>query len=186
MKRRAITTLKWALTLAAVLAMTGTGWAKKKTFAPSADGQLDSTRTIATVTLSVPQQDCQDPTSYTVTDANGDTTTTQDYSYSVKAYLLQPSGRVLAIGFSDPTPPSPGFDSTTGFCAAALELPVDINAIQGLSFKPGPATVLFKVMETTTTTVSFTDALTHITTVVSTTVTTNVINEYGATVKLHP
>jgi len=171
MKGRTITTLKWALPLVIVLAITGTGWAKKKTFAgPGVDGQLDPTRTIATLSVPVPQQACQTTTSNT--DVITGQTTTQEYSYSVKAYMLQPSGRILAIGLSDPT----DFD-----CVNDQNVNVDITAIQGLSFKPGPATVIYKVTETTTTTVTDNTA-----TVLSTTVTTNVINEYGATVNLHP
>ena len=174
MKPMKITALKWALALAAVLAISGTGWAKgKPTFAgPGIDGQFtDSTRTTVTLSVPVPAQACkQDTTTPTAT-----TTTTQTYSYSVKAYILQPSGRILAIGFSDPT-------SFT--CSSTLEQDVDnveITAVQGLSFKPGLATLLYQVIETTTTTV--TDNTTHA--IISTTITTNVIKEYGSTVNLH-
>ena len=162
MKSRTITTLKWALALAVVLAMTGTGWAKKPTFAgPGTAGQLDPTRTIVTLSVPVPQQTCQ---------AN---TVDQTFSYSVKASILQPSGRILAIGFSDPT----AFD-----CVNDQNVDVTINAIQGLSFKPGLATLIYKVIETTTTTV-VTDPTLGTTETVTT---TNVINEYGSTVNLHP
>ncbi|MGE5306508.1 MAG: hypothetical protein ACM3TN_24630, partial [Alphaproteobacteria bacterium] len=92
MKATKITTLKWAVALAAVLAISGTGWAKKPTFAgPGVAGQLDPTRTIVTLSVPVPQQTCQ---------AN---TATQTFSYSVKASILQPSGRILNMGFSDST-----------------------------------------------------------------------------------
>lgn len=162
MKIMKITALTWGLALAAVLAITGTGWAKKPTFAgPGADGQLDSTRTIVTLSVPVPQQTCKT------------NTTTQTYTYSAKAYILQPSGRILAIGFSDPT----DFN-----CLLDQNVNVTITAIQGLSFKPGPATLIYQVMETTTTTV-VTDPLTGAT---ATTTTTNVVNEYGSTVNLHP
>lgn len=161
MKRLKITTLKWALAVAAVLAISGTGWAAKPTFAgPGVPGQLDPTRTIVTLSVPVPQQTCH---------AN---TATQTYSYSVKASILQPSGRILDIGFSEPT----AFD-----CVNDQNVNVTITAIQGLSFKPGPATLIYQVIETTTTTV-VTDSLTGATTTVTT---TNVINEYGSTVNLH-
>jgi len=171
MKSMKINALKYALTLAAVLAISGTGWAKKPTFAgPGVDGQLDPTRTSVTLSVDVPQQTCQTTTS------NQDPvtlqTTMQEYSYSVKAYMLQPSGRILAIGFSDPTV----FD-----CVNDQNVNVIITAIQGLSFKPGAATVIYKVTETTTTTVTAADG-----TVLSTTVATNVLNEYGSRVNLHP
>jgi len=162
MKRLKITTLKWALALAVVLAISGTGWAKKPTFAgPGTDGQLDPTRTIVTLSVPVPQQACQINTA------------TQTYSYSVKASILQPSGRILDIGFSDPT----DFN-----CSQDQNVNVTITAVQGLSFKPGPATLIYKVIETTTTTV-VTDPITGGTTTLTT---TNVINEYGSTVNLHP
>ena len=162
MKRIKITALKYALAVAAILAIGGTGWAKKPTFAgPGTAGQLDPTRTIVTLSVPVPQQTCQ---------AN---TVDQTFSYSVKASILQPSGRILAIGFSDPTQ----FD-----CATAQNVNVTITAIQGLSFKPGPATLVYQVIETTTTTV-VTDPTTGATTTMTT---TSVINEYGSTVNLHP
>ena len=161
MKPMKITALKWALALAAVLAISGTGWAAKPTFGgPGTPGQLDPTRTIVTLSVPVPQQSCKTNTA------------TQTYSYSVKAYILQPSGRMLDIGFSDPT----AFD-----CVKDQNVNVTIKAVDGLSFKPGPATLLYQVIETTTTTV--TDNTTHA--IISTTITTNVINEYGSTVNLH-
>jgi hypothetical protein len=172
MKIMKITALKWALALAAVLALSGTGWAKgKPTFAgPGTDGQFtDSTRTTVTLSVPVPQQQCKATTQ--TKDSITLQTTTQTYSYSVKAYILQPSGRILAIGFSDPT----DFD-----CVKDQNVNVTITAVQGLSFKPGLATLVYQVMETTTTTV--TDATNK---VLSTTITTNVINEYGSTVNLH-
>ena len=163
MKRIEMTALKYALALAVVLAITGTGWAKKPTFAgPGTDGQLDPTRTIVTLSVPVPQQACQ-------TSVPG----VQTFLYSVKASILQPSGRILAIGLSDPTQ----FD-----CATAQIVNVTITAVQGLSFKPGPATLIYKVIETTITTVG-TDPITGAPITVTT---TNVINEYGSTVNLHP
>ena len=162
MKTMKITALKWALALAAVLAITGTGWAKKPTFAgPGVASQLDSTRTIVTLSVPVSQQACQTNTA------------TQTYAYSVKASILQPSGRILAIGFSDPT----DFN-----CSLDQNVNVTITAIEGLSFKPGPATLVYQVIETITTTV-VTDPIAGTT---ATTTTTNVINEYGSRVDLHP
>jgi hypothetical protein len=126
MKTMKITALKCALALAAVLAISGTGWAAKPTFAgPGVAGQFtDSTRTIVTVSVPVPQQVCQTNTA------------TQTYSYSVKASILQPSGRILDIGFSEPT----DFN-----CLLDQNVNVTITAIQGLSFKPGPATLIYQV-----------------------------------------
>jgi hypothetical protein len=166
MKRRTMTALKWALALAVVLAMTGTGWAKKPTFAPSLDGQFkDAARTMVDVLVPIPQ--CTD--SYTA--SNGDI---YNFSYSLEAYIFQPSGRILAIGFYGPS----AFD-----CASNVD--VTITAVQGLSFKPGPATLLYKVTETedvTTTTANPDPTLPPITS----TTTTITVHQYGATINIHP
>ena len=126
-----MTGLKRVLVLAAVLAMAGTSWAKKNGNGPGIPGDLNSTRD--SVTLSVPVDAIQtcDPT-----------ITTQ--SYSVKAYIFQPSGRLFAIGFGTSDPFT---------CSATLAQTVDVtvDAVQGLTFKPGPATLLYKVILTDST-----------------------------------
>lgn len=115
-----------ALALMAVLAMSGTGWAKPNSGGPGVSGELNGPRTEATVDISVP--------AFT----GCDTLNTLE-AYSVKAYIFQPSGRIFAIGISDPT----GFtcSSTTGVVVPDLL----VKAFPGLSFKPGPATLLFQV-----------------------------------------
>jgi hypothetical protein len=72
----------------------------------------------------------------------------QTKTTSVSVKIFQPSGRLLNIG--------------TGSVASTVQQPictgnqteidVTVNAIPGLAFKPGPATILIKLTETITTT----------------------------------
>ena len=143
-----------ALALAGVLAMTGTGWTKPNSGGHGVSGELNGPRTEATVDISLP--------AFT----GCDTLNTLE-TYSVKAYIFQPSGRMFAIGISDPT--SFACSSTTGTAVQD----VLVKAFPGLSFKPGPATLLFQV------------TLTEDDGDVNTPPVDGVIYEFGSSVDLH-
>jgi hypothetical protein len=145
--------IKIALALAAVLTMSGTGWAKKNNGGgPGMSGVLNGARNSVALSVPVPA----DPEC--INDVN--------HRYSVKAYIFQPSGRIFAIGIGVPT-------SFT--CSLTLEQPIDmtVNAFPGLTFKPGPATLLFQVILTED------DGNT------ATPLVDSVIYEYGSRVDLH-
>ncbi|HKY09720.1 MAG TPA: hypothetical protein VJQ55_15835 [Candidatus Binatia bacterium] len=119
-----------AIALMTMLSITGTGWAKKSFAGPGIQGTFtNGTRTEVSVSIPVPA------------DAECGAVPPATESYSMKAYIFQPSGRIFAIGISEPT---------TFTCSATLEtlVPTTINAFPGLSFKPGPATLLFQVIVT--------------------------------------
>jgi hypothetical protein len=144
--------IKIALALAAVLAMSGTGWAAKPSgVGPGISGDLNGSRNSVTLSIPVPAY-------------AGCTNVNQ--AYSLKAYIFQPSGRIFAIGISDPTSFS---------CSLTAETPVDmtVNAFPGLTFKPGPATLLFQVILTEDDGDPATPAV------------DSVIYEYGSRVDLH-
>jgi len=123
---RNLTGFKRVLTLVAVLAMTGTAAAKKTPSGPSIPGDLSPDRTSATVTVTVPM--CN-PTMVTS---------------STSVYIFQPSGRLLNIGTGNP-----------GVSCDTLEqqVSVEVNAIPGLAFKPGPATLLIRTTTVDNTTI---------------------------------
>ena len=123
---RRIKMIKTALTLAAVLAMAGTGWTKPSFGGPGTSGELNGPRTEAIVDITVPPY------------ALCNTLNTLQ-GYAVKAYIFQPSGRIFAIGISDPT------SFTCSPSADVVVQDVLVKAFPGLSFKPGPATLLFQV-----------------------------------------
>ena len=122
--------MKWIngiFALAAVLAIASPGWAKKPSgVGPGAPGTMNATRTSVEVSVPVPAYE-------------GCTGVSQ--AYSVKAYIFQPSGRIFAIGIGEPT---------TFTCSLTTEqlIPMTVNAFPGLSFKPGPATLLYQVVLT--------------------------------------
>jgi hypothetical protein len=121
-----MTTLKRALVLAAVLTLTGTAWAKPKSAPPGVSGDLSSDRTIATVTIS--DQQCSpvasDPTA----------------SETLSVYIFQSVGRLINIGIGN------GTDADAVPCdGTPYDRTIDVYAIQGLSFQPGPATMLIRV-----------------------------------------
>jgi len=118
--------IKIAFALAAVLAMSGTGWAAKPSgVGPGIPGDLNGARDQVTLSVPVPAYQACD-------------TLNANQTYSVKAYIFQPSGRIFAIGISDPTSFS---------CSLTTEQLIDVlvKAFPGLTFKPGPATLLFQV-----------------------------------------
>ena len=127
---RAMSKIKTALALAAVLAMAGTGWAKPGNGNGNGNGgvsgELNGPRTEAIVDITVPPY------------ALCNTLNTLQ-GYAVKAYIFQPSGRIFAIGISDPT------SFTCSPSADVVVQDVLVKAFPGLSFKPGPATLLFQV-----------------------------------------
>ena len=71
---------------------------------------------------------------------------TKTASLSVK--IFQPSGRLLNIGTG-----SVASTDLQPICTGSqTEIDVTVNAIPGLKFQPGPATILIKLTEITTTT----------------------------------
>ena len=142
--------LKRALAVVAVLAMTSTAaWAKNGNGnGPGITGDLNGTRD--SVEVSVPVDAC---------------TTVLNHVYSIKAYIFQPSGRIFAIGIADPNP-------TVFTCQpTAQTILMTINAFPGLTFKPGPATLLFQVLDTDNS--------------VPATPVVNIIDESGSRIDLH-
>ena len=120
-----ITALKTAIALAAVLAMNGTALAKKGNSGVSADLSPDGT----SVTLSV-----------TV----GCDSITEGVTGALSVYILQPSGRLLSVGI---------FNQTVNCTSPVSDqvIPVTVNAFSGLTFKPGPATLLIRFVTTSLT-----------------------------------
>lgn len=153
--------LKGALVLVAVLAMAGTAWAKKNKNGPGLPGDLSQDRT--TVTLSVPLNDSEGNA------LTCDDTMTANQDYTVQAYILQPSGRILAIGMGT----TDTFTCISGGTLPLMVEDVTVYAFPGLTFKPGPATVLYKV--------TLTDS-----TIDPSNPTVTVVYEYGSRVDLHP
>lgn len=72
----------------------------------------------------------------------------QTKTASVSVKIFQPSGRLLNIGTG-----SVASTAQQAICTGTqTEIDVTVNAIPGLAFKPGPATILIKLTETITTT----------------------------------
>ena len=144
---------KLALALSAVLGATSPGWAAKGGGGPGIPGDLNASRNSVIVSVPVP--------AYAECDALN-----LDETYAVKAYIFQPSGRIFAIGIAEPT---------TFPCSSTAEQSVEVtvNAFPGLTFKPGPATLLFQVI------------LTEDDGVVETPTVDTMIYEYGSRVDLH-
>lgn len=115
-----VTAFKWALALAAVLAMTGTTLAKKPAGAGGGvPADLSDDRTSATVTVSA---QC-DPV-------------TQGASGTLSVHIFQSVGRLINIGIG----------SGTLMCDnTAIPQSIVVNAIPGLAFQPGPATLIVKL-----------------------------------------
>jgi hypothetical protein len=108
-----------AIGLMAVLSMTGTGWAKKGVAGPGLKGTfVNGDRGLVEVSVPVTIEAC----------------TTQ--TYDIRAYIFQPSGRMFAIGNSPLQTAVPCAQGTVDFT---------IDAFPGLEFKPGPATLMYKI-----------------------------------------
>jgi hypothetical protein len=114
-----MTALKRALALAAVLALTGTAWAKSSP--PGVSGDLSTDRTSATVTVTA---QCD--------------STTQGISGALSVYILQSVGRLINIGIGNGT-------VTCNVGATPTTQDVTVNAIPGLAFQPGPATMVIRI-----------------------------------------
>jgi hypothetical protein len=121
-----MTALKRALALAAVLALSGTGWAKPSS-APGVPGDLSSDRTSATVSVS---EQCAPPVDLLAPPTNG----------TVSVYILQSVGRLINIGI--------GNGVAVPCDGATLTQDVTVYAIPGLTFQPGPATMLIRFTAT--------------------------------------
>lgn len=116
-----MTALKRALALVAVLALTGTAWAKPSS-APGVPGDLSGDRTSATVTITA-QCDIS----------------VLGYSETVSVYILQSVGRLINIGIGDAT-----VVCGPSVTATSQDTDITVNAIPGLTFQPGPATMLIR------------------------------------------
>ena len=114
-----LTGFRGAVALAAILTMNGAALAKK----PDAGGvpaQLSADRT--SVDLSINYQ-C-------------DPATTLNAQGSLSVYILQSVGRLINIGTYNAN-----LSCGTGLVTAQ---PVTVEAIDGLSFQPGPATLIYR------------------------------------------
>ncbi|MGH7928197.1 MAG: hypothetical protein ACREQV_10405 [Candidatus Binatia bacterium] len=134
--------IKGAVALAAILAMNGAALAKK----PANSGtpaELSPDRTSATVTISV---QC-DP--MTALNATG----------KLSVHVFQSVGRLINIGIGSGDVECTGLDTPQT---------VTVNAIPGLAFQPGPATLLLRFTTT--------DSITNLDTV----------QESGSRINLHP
>jgi hypothetical protein len=141
--RRKMSCLKRAFAVAALLAMTGTASAKNQS-SGGVSGDLSPDRTSATVTVTA---QCN--------------STTQGVSGALSVYIFQPSGRLLNIGIGNVT-----VNCTAP--AISQDVVVTVNAVPGLSFKPGPATLLIRFTTTDQTTME------------------PIVSESGSRVDLHP
>ena len=137
--------IKIAFALAALLAMSGNGWAKPGGGGGGTNGDLNGSRDSVLVLL--PVDAC---------------TAVLNHTYSVKAYIFQPSGRIFAVGIGNAT-----FTCQTG----AQYVSMTVDAFPGLTFKPGPATLIFQVLDTNNTNPSVP--------------VTTIVDEQGSRIDLH-
>jgi hypothetical protein len=164
---RKMKVIKTALALAAVLAMSGNGWAKQGGGGHGVNGDLNGD--IVTLEVTVPTK-TEAGLCDSVTPTPGPTPAPTK-TYSIKAYIFQPSGRMFGIAI--------GYNTETFTCDTAADQQVDVQmkVFPGLSLKPGPATLLYQVTETTTTTSTGPTP--------TTTLANEVIYEYGYRIDLH-
>jgi hypothetical protein len=121
--------LKGAVAFAAILAMSGSAIAKKNNNGGGIPADLSDDRT--TVTLSVTPQ-CQQSSTVGAT-------VSADYS----VYIFQSVGRLINIGIA----------SGEGLpCNSTTPIDIIVEAVDGLTFQPGPATMILKftTIESTT------------------------------------
>lgn len=144
--------------LALVSALAGSSAALAAQPGAGLEGDLNQLRTSADVVIPV---DCDAVTG----------TQTKTASVSVKIY--QSVGRLLNIGTGS------GVPTCTGQPEPVV---MTVNAIQGLKFQPGPATILITLKETITTTTPNPDPLNPTPVVTVTTTET----ETGAKINLRP
>ena len=119
-----MTIFKWALALAVVLAMTSTASAKKPA-SLGVSGDLSADRTSVTVSVTIPACFSDTATIPTPPPAVG----------SLSVYIFQSVGRLINIGTFNTTIPCDGNGSVQD---------VTVKAITGLTFQPGPATLLIR------------------------------------------
>lgn len=109
--------LKGAIAVAAVLAMTGSALAKKP--ASGTPGQLSPDRTSVDVTIGVM---C-------------DPATTLNGIGQLSVHILQSVGRLINVGIANADVTCTGAETAEA---------VTVEAIEGLTFQPGPATLIFR------------------------------------------
>ena len=155
-----------ALALAGAMLSSGPVLAAKpgKGGGPGIPGDLDQTRTSVAVMIPV---ECAAP----VFDPITNTTTTTTATLSVK--IFQSVGRLINIGTGSGTPTCNGQTTDIG---------VTVKAVTGLTFQPGPATILITLTETATSSTPSVDPLNPNPVVVTS---PPEITETGARIDLH-
>jgi hypothetical protein len=153
-----------ALALTAALLSSGPVLAKsgKGNGGPGLNGVLNQSRTSVTVLIPV---ECAAPV------VNGTTTTTTTATLSVK--IFQSVGRLINIGTGSGTPTCDGLTT---------DVPVTVNAVSGLTFQPGPSTILITLTETATSSTPSLDPLNPNPVIVTS---PPEITETGARIDLH-
>jgi hypothetical protein len=106
---------------------------------PGLNGDLNQSRTSVAVMIPV---ECAAPV------VNGTTTTTTTATLSVK--IFQSVGRLINIGTGSGVPTCNG---------QTMDVAVTVNAVTGLTFQPGPATMLITLTETATSSTPSVDPL---------------------------
>jgi hypothetical protein len=154
-----LTVAKGAVAVAAILAMSGSALAKKPASLGGSSATLSSDRKTVIVNATPRCMQSTVPGS----------TLSADYS----VYIFQSHGRLINIGI--------GTDE--GDCSAAKEITVE--AIEGLTFQPGPATMIIKVTTYETVTTSTPSPTTGQPPVVTTSETPIGTFESGAKINLH-
>jgi hypothetical protein len=124
-----ITVLKQGIALAAILVMSGPALAKNGN-GGGVPGDLSPDRTSVTLSVTV-----------------GCDSVTEGLTGALSVYILQPSGRLLSIGISNQT-------VTCTTPVSDQIIPVTVTAFSGLTFKPGPATLLIRFVTTDQTTLA--------------------------------
>lgn len=135
------TVFKRAMVLAAVLAMAGNSWAKNGNSGISADLSPDRTQ----VTVGIDELAACNPLTTTAT---------------LSVYIFQSVGRLINIGTYSASVPCTNVATPAG--------DITVTAIPGLTFQPGPATLLIRYTTTDTATTQQTNS------------------ESGARLNLHP
>ena len=112
--------LKGAVALAAILAMSGSAFGKKNGNGGGVPADLSPDRTTATVTVSA---QC---------------TAIEGTQGTVSVYILQSVGRLINIGNGAGT-------ATIPCNGTAVSEEIVVTAFSGLTFQPGPATLIIKL-----------------------------------------
>jgi len=136
-----LTRIKAVVALVAVLASSGVASAKKPV--PGLPAQLSADRTSVDLTIAV---QC-------------DPATTLNSQGTLSVHIFQSVGRLINIGSANYNVTCTGIETSQ---------PVTVEAVDGLSFQPGPATLIYRF--TTTDSVTLIDT----------------VQEKGARLNLHP